>query len=98
FVFYGYLARVDFHKFLWEGRPLLERFRVTYGVDLPRVRSAAPALGKAPLAILVANPRGDVPGTGRAAPFVEVALKERGFRVELIEGEAATHDAVRAAL
>jgi tetratricopeptide (TPR) repeat protein len=95
---HGRLSGVDFHKLPWRGRRLLDRFTVTYGVDLPRERSAAPASSHPPLAILVANPLRDAPGTSRAARSVAAALEESGWRVQLIEHEAATHDVVRAAL
>jgi tetratricopeptide (TPR) repeat protein len=94
---HGRLSPVDFHKLRWRGQPLLDRFIITYGLDLSRARGAAVS-DAPPLAILVANPSGDVPGTLRAARFVAGALEKSGWRVELIHGEAATHDAVREAL
>ncbi len=79
------------------GRPLIERLPVAYGLDLPPVALASAITG-APLALIVADPLEDLPAARGEAGEVAAALEQAGWRVNRIEGRAATHAAVAAAL
>jgi tetratricopeptide (TPR) repeat protein len=95
FAAYGPLDRVDLHALPWEGKPLLERVPVTYGLDLaPRPREPG-APGARPTAVLVADPREDLPAARREAGAVKSSLEGSGWKVVLLEGREATHRAVR---
>ncbi|WP_437313100.1 CHAT domain-containing protein [Sorangium sp. So ce385] len=92
---YGALDRLDLHALPWEGRPLVAHAPVVYGLDLP-ARTAAPA--SAECAVVVGDPGGDLPAARAEARAVAFLLERRGLRVALLEGPAATHDAVRGAI
>ncbi|WP_437707442.1 CHAT domain-containing protein [Sorangium sp. So ce448] len=99
---HGELARVDFHALPWDGAPLVAHMPVTYGLDLPR-RGARPAegagAGQAPeRALVVADPRRDLPAARREADAVAAALTGKGLRVEQLSGGLATRRAVAGAL
>jgi tetratricopeptide (TPR) repeat protein len=98
---FGPFDRVDFQALPWEGRPLLAHAPILYGLDLPR-RSVRPRDAPLPkAAVVVADPRGDLPAARGEASRVAGAL-EHAFepppRVTRLEGPSATHDAVRRAL
>ncbi|WP_438037596.1 CHAT domain-containing protein [Sorangium sp. So ce128] len=99
---HGELARVDFHALPWDGAPLVARMPVTYGLDLPRggPRPAEGAgAGRAPeRALVVADPRRDLPAARREADAVAAALTGKGLRVERLSGGLATRRAVAGAL
>ncbi|MFT3765382.1 MAG: CHAT domain-containing protein [Minicystis sp.] len=90
---YGPLQRIDLHALPFEGRPLFARAPVVYGADLPR-----PPTPEAKLAVVVGDPLDDLPAARREARAVAGALEARGLRVVRLEGAAATHAAVRAAI
>jgi CHAT domain-containing protein len=98
FLPHSLLSRIDFHALPWKKGRLLERFPVVYGVDLPRARKPLPPSGNQPLAILVADPGSNLSAARREGEDVATALTEQGWRVERIEGVAATHAAVRDAI
>lgn len=95
---YGPLDRVDIHALPWEGGYLLDAVPVIHGVDLSLIRRDPAPLPISPRAVIVADPIGDLPGSRREAAAVAAALQRRGFQVERLEGDAATHRAVRDAL
>jgi tetratricopeptide (TPR) repeat protein len=93
---HGALAAVDFHALPHEGAPLVGRFAVTYGVDLPgRAGDGAGGGG----ALIVADPRGDLPAAREEARAAAAILEERGGpRARRLSGLEATHPAVRDAI
>ncbi|MDI3289267.1 CHAT domain-containing tetratricopeptide repeat protein [Polyangium sp. 15x6] len=98
---YGELDRIDFQALPFRGAPLLARAPVAYAVDLPgRGESAeAPAAEGSAWAVVVADPRRDLPAARREAEIVAGALEERGgFRVRRLWTREATLGAVREGL
>ncbi|MDC0744109.1 CHAT domain-containing protein [Polyangium mundeleinium] len=90
------LDRLDLHALPFDGAPLGARLPVVHGAGFDRPERP-PSEG--PLAALVvADPRGNLPGAREEARTVAAALRARGASVLLLEGEAATHAAVVAAL
>ncbi|WP_437972841.1 CHAT domain-containing protein [Sorangium sp. So ce295] len=99
---HGELDRVDVHALPWDGAPLVARIPVTYGLDLPQ-RGAQPAEGAGAgealeRALVVADPRRDLPAARREADAVAAALTGKGLRVERLSGGLATRRAVAGAL
>jgi tetratricopeptide (TPR) repeat protein len=98
---YGELDRLDFHALPWNGAPLLAHAPVAYAVDLPgRGESVEASAGQgAPWAVVVADPRRDLPAARREAEIVTGALeKAGGFRVRRLWAREATQGAVREGL
>ncbi|WP_437935122.1 CHAT domain-containing protein [Sorangium sp. So ce341] len=95
FAAYGPLDRLDLHALPHAGQPLLARVPAAYGLDLPP-RPAAPASPRS--AVVVGDPRGDLPAARAEAAARAADLARRGWAVEHLAGQAATHDAVRAAV
>ncbi len=95
---YGALEGVDFHALPFEGEPLAAHAPVEYGVDLA-ARPRAPAEGSMTSALVVADPRGDLPSARGEAQRIAGMLRERGgFEPRVLQGREATHRAVRDAL
>lgn len=95
----GSLTRVPFHALpLGSGDApmLLERAVVRYGLDLPKAGVAAPVLGRGTALIVV--PPSNLPQADAEAQAARAALEQRGWRVELFEGDAARGQSLRAAL
>lgn len=98
---HGALRHVPFEALPWKGRVLADSAPVTYGFDgaaLPAPPAAAPDCSGSPLALLVTNPRGDLPGAETAGPRVQQALLARGWEVRWLAGPTATRPALLAAL
>ncbi|XXX80717.1 CHAT domain-containing protein [Sorangium sp. So ce134] len=93
----GALDQVDFHALPWGGAPLVAHAPVTYGMDLPG-RSGRGAPSAEGGALVVADPRGDLPAARREGESVAAALAGQGLQVERLSGGAATHRALRDAL
>ncbi len=95
---YGPLREVDFHALPFAGDVLLAAGPVVYGLDLgtpPRPRRQEPRR-----ALLVADPRNDLPAAGREAAAVRRVLESSGaaWEVEVLGGPEAGAQAVRQAL
>ncbi len=77
---YGPVRGLDVHALPWRGRPLLAHAAVVYGLDLPAApgSSARPAEPPTPptlrRALVVSDPRGDLPGARTEADTVEFEL------------------------
>jgi cellulose synthase operon protein C len=69
----GRLESVDFHALPFGGAPLLAGRPVTYGLDLPRTAPAPGPHGRR--ALLVTDPRGDLPGAVGEARTVRRLLE-----------------------
>ncbi|WP_438023405.1 CHAT domain-containing protein [Sorangium sp. So ce233] len=95
FAAYGPLDRIDLHALPHAGQPLLARVPVAYGLDLPPRPAAQPSPRSA---VVVGDPRGDLPAARAEAAARAGDLARRGWAVAHLEGQAATHDAVRAAV
>jgi len=95
FVVAGPLDGIDFHALPWDGaEPLLAKLPVAYGVD------SGGAIGRRPegSALVIGDPRGDLPATRAESKSVSGALRAAGFDVRELFGEAATYGAVRDAI
>ncbi|WP_437707233.1 CHAT domain-containing protein [Sorangium sp. So ce448] len=109
---YGSLQGVDFHALPLEGQPLAALAPVAYGVELPRKRGPEGAVDREggleppapdgaparPVALLVIDPGDSLPRARDEGDQVEAALTQRGWRVERLDGERATYEAVMRAL
>jgi len=98
---YGELDRIDFHALPWNGAPLLTHAPVAYAVDLPgrAPRPSTPDQDPAPWALVVADPRRDLPAARREAEAIAGALERAGgWSVQRLWAEQATHPAVRGGL
>jgi tetratricopeptide (TPR) repeat protein len=93
---YGVLRDVDFHALSFEGAPLVRLLPVEYPLDTgDREPAEAPPAGSTPMALVVADPNGDLPSARQEARRVADALTKRGvWKVQLLEGEKATSLAV----
>lgn len=91
----GDLADMDWHTMPIDGMPLLEIFSVFYSLDLP---AAPKSETRRNTALLVSDPTEDLPGARASAESVANELQARGMKLIRLEGQAATHEAVRDAL
>lgn len=83
----------------FEGAPLLANRDVAYGVDLdPRSSRNADPADTSKRALVVADPRGDLPLARREADGVARDLARGGWRVDRLDGEAATVEATLGAI
>jgi hypothetical protein len=89
---YGALQAVDFHALPWRGDVLLASHPVVYGVDVSPVE---PALPEERRALVVADPRGDLPGARAEGAAVAGALATAGWRAEVLQGPQAGAAATR---
>lgn len=91
----GPLEKVDFHALPFDGDVLLASRPVVYGLDLPVSKAPTPAAKRR--ALVVADPRDDLPGTLDEAGKVRRVLRS-GWAVEELQGAEATAEAVRGRL
>lgn len=91
----GRLQKVDFHALPFDGDVLLASVPVAYGLDLPV--STDRARGKGRRALLVADPRGDLPGALEEVRAARTFLTAGGgpWTIEELRGEQASATAVR---
>lgn len=89
----GPLQEVDFHALPFEGDVLLARRPVIYGLDLPAAGPVQP-LGRR--ALLVADPRGDLPGAREEVRTVRKVLESgpRPWTAEEMKDDEASATAV----
>jgi len=94
----GRLQGVDFHALPFDGDVLLARVPVVYGLDLPLSAARAPAPERH--ALLVADPRDDLPGALTEARSVLKVLRSgsRPWVAEDLKGAEASAKAVRGRL
>jgi tetratricopeptide (TPR) repeat protein len=94
----GELAGIDFQTLPLRGEPLLAHAPVVYGLDLPAEPRGGSVGGHR--ALLVADPRGDLPGARDEGRMVEQALATapQRWRVEALTAESAGVAAVRQGL
>lgn len=95
----GPLEQVDFHALPFAGEVLLARRPVVYGLDVSTVAVTAPAAAGR-RALLVGDPRGDLPGAADEARTVSRVLRSgpRHWRVDELEETRASAAAVRGRL
>lgn len=96
----GALTRVPFHALpapTEAGPMLLDLAPLSYGLDLPVRSVPVPSLGESERAIVVAPPSNltHAPAEARATAH---ALRDAGWQVHALEGEAARGEAVRGVL
>lgn len=96
---YGRLRWADFHVLPFEGKPLLARRVVVYGLDLPVRPDPRPSRGGR-VALLVSDPRGDLQAARKEAREVADAVSAWGpeWTLKRLDGTEARADAVRKAL
>ena len=97
---YGALRSVDFHRLTWNGAPLVASVPVAYAVDLGSDPHAiARAEPETQVAVVVADPRDDLPGAMRAAQIAKRTLQANGaWEIVELYGSGATLPQVRSAL
>jgi CHAT domain-containing protein len=78
------------------GRPLLARLAVVYGLDVP-TRPMPPAAGS-PVALLVADPEGNLPEARKESRSAAETIRGQGWTSKLLEGKEASAGKVRGAL
>jgi len=92
---FGPAAEVDFHALPFRGAPLLARAPIAYLADLPVPRGPVPSRISA---LILGDPRGDLPAAKREAGEVGDALARKGWAVTLWTGKEASYSAVQDAL
>jgi cellulose synthase operon protein C len=94
----GPLQTVDFHTLPFDGDVLLASHPVVYGLDLPPSTSSTPTPGGH--ALLVVNPRDDLPGALDEARAVRKVLgsNSRSWTTEELEAAEASPEAVQSRL
>ena len=90
----GPLQDVDFHALPFAGDVLLASYPLTYGLDLPVPSDPVGHRGRN--ALLVADPRDDLPGALEEVRVVKNAL--RAWSAEELKGAQASAEAVRGRL
>jgi hypothetical protein len=90
---HGPARGLDLHAAMLDGGPVVARLPVVYGLDLP---PRPPTSVDDARTLLVADPRGDLPGARLEGDAVAVAIG--AAPLTRLVGEAATGDAVRRAL
>lgn len=99
---HGFLRRVAFEALPWENRVLADFVAITYGFDgaaiSPKESPAPLPCTTTPLALVVTNPVGDLPGATKASSAIQNALVNRGWRVQMLAGAAATREETLAKL
>lgn len=95
---YGQLRSVDFHTLPFGGEPLLARHLVVYGLDLPNHPEPIQVGGH--VALLVADPQGNLPEARKEAAAVGASIRawKRDWTLKRLDGTAANAKAVRTAL
>ncbi len=90
----GRLAGVDVHALPFAGQPVLAGRPVVYGLDLPSESESGPRGNRA---LLVTDPRGDLPGAREEAEALRASLVSRSpaWSIVELEGGAAATVAVR---
>jgi tetratricopeptide (TPR) repeat protein len=84
---YGVLRNVDFHALPFGGDVLVAAAPVVYGLDLPGMPAER---ARGDQALVVADPRGNLPAARREAQIVTAALAEaREWNAELLAGRSA---------
>ena len=92
---YGLVRRIDVHGLPWRNDILLAHVPVLYGLDAPASSDARPTDHAPPVALVVADPRGDLPAARQAPKTVAAALvRSPEWQVKVIGQTAATRDAV----
>jgi tetratricopeptide (TPR) repeat protein len=94
----GQSDAVDWHATSWRGAPLIASLEVEYGFDVGVGLHGAqpPDVVRPRSALVLADPMGDLPGARAEAGTVVQFLAD--WRVERLEGRAATRDALLAEL
>ncbi len=92
---YGAIRAVDFHALPFGDAPLLATRTVVYGLDLPPAPRSTAA--DKPVALVVADPTGDLPHSRQEARAMHFALSKKQPS-QLLEGSSADGDAVRQGL
>jgi len=99
FLPYGPLDRLDLHALPWRDAPLLTFVPVTYGIDVPGRRVERASSTSRPTALVVADPRSDLPAAREEAQVVIASLeRSKAWSVDRIWGKEATSLAVRNAI
>jgi tetratricopeptide (TPR) repeat protein len=95
---FGALRAVDFHTLPFGGEPLFTRLPVVYGLDVPTQLS--PASAGPPVALLVADPEGNLPEARKESKSFAKTVRRwgQGWIPKQPEGKAANVGAVREAL
>lgn len=92
FMPFGATRALDLHALPFNGRPLADVAAISYVLDLP----AGPRPPARKAAVVIADPRGDLPAARQEADAVAALLTPR-FTVEQIRGAAADPAALRRA-
>jgi hypothetical protein len=87
------LAAIDFHALPWRGAPLGEHAVVDYPIDSPKRAAERGAPGA--LALVIADPNGDLPAARREARAIRPILGG-AWSTEILEGSAADRHAALA--
>ena len=93
---FGRAGEIDIHALPFDGAPLVAGRPVTWTVDLP---APAPRTSEGALALIVGDPRGDLPAARQEARAVESVLGSAGrWRLERRDGTNARDAEVRGLL
>ena len=90
---YGVLRNVDFHALPFAGDVLIAAAPVVYGLDLPAMPTSD---AHGDQALIVADPRGNLPAARREAQIVtEVLAANRQWKAEMLAGRSAAGGELR---
>lgn len=89
------LETVDLSALPFEGAPLVARAPITHSLDLGQATRPEETGHQA---LVVGDPRGDLPNARSEAAHVAQALQQSGLEVLRLDGSLATHSAIAAAL
>jgi len=90
----GATDHIDLHALPLAGRALIERLPVVYGLDLPPAAGATVPNE----ALVIINPRGDLPSAQSEADAAMSAIAGAGWRIRPLVGTDATYANVRTGL
>ncbi|MEP7010738.1 MAG: CHAT domain-containing protein [Acidobacteriota bacterium] len=87
---YGSLREVDLHALPFDGAPLLTGRPVVYGLDLVNRPAVEASTETKPTALVIGDPRGDLPLSRKEVAGVGSALADGGWQVDTESGDDAT--------
>lgn len=93
---YGPLKRVALHALPWRDAPLIAHKTVVYGLDVQRTPNDSKSDDRD--ALVVVDPRLDLPSARTEGDEIREALRRKGWNTQVLQGAEATRQVVTARL